>query len=411
MYRAINLLKLSGAIIACALFAGCGEEGRAPFGNQEASMTLGFEGRTTRGDLATRNLSSQIAGREAVVSLRPADLTARAHLVDLLLARAQYLGTYSDFDRASTLAVSLSDHQDASDALLTIQARVDNALHRFSTARTRIQALDKQTLSSVELQSTIDLALNRDVLAIRNQRRATAESYPSYDSLTAWAVAEVTLGHYEMADGLFVRALQAYGDASPFPVAWIQFQRGVMWAEAANQPERAGPLYREAVARLPDYVVANVHLAELEAEMGDLEGAIERLRRIVAKTEDPEPAGLLGELLSTRDPATAKGFIDEARARYDALLARYPAAFADHGAEFFSGPGGDPQRALVMALDNLERRPTSRAYQVAIEVAHAAEESELACQLARRTQHLTRTVVLDTLVNDVLSDCQTPVGQ
>jgi len=54
-----------------------------------------------------------------------------------------------------------------------------------------------------------------------------------------------------------------YRDVSPFPIAYVAFQRGVMWAELANAPERALPLYREAVERLPGYVVANVHLAEL----------------------------------------------------------------------------------------------------------------------------------------------------
>ena len=148
-----------------------------------------------------------------------------------------------------------------------------------------------------------------------------------------------------------------------------------------------------------------MHLAELEAEGGQREVAIERLRRIVSTTEDPEPAGLLGELLLDSNPAEAAGFIEQARGRYNDLLARHPAAFADHGSEFFSGPGNEPQRALELALANLERRPTERAYTVAIEVAHSAGEANLACELAQRSGTGSASVVLKKLVQSILDDC------
>ena len=45
-------------------------------------------------------------------------------------------------------------------------------------------------------------------------------------------------------------ALATYRDVSPFPLAWIAFQRGVMWAEMADRPDLARPLYEEAVRRV-----------------------------------------------------------------------------------------------------------------------------------------------------------------
>jgi tetratricopeptide (TPR) repeat protein len=278
MYRAIQKLPLIGAVIASSLLASCSEEVRMHSPTAESVVEIGFEGRTTSGAIATNNLSSQVSGREATARLRPADMDALGRLVDILLKRTQYLGTYSDFQRAVQVAKQAMARSEGSDAAKLISARVDSALHRFDSARETLESLGRVTAATIRLESTIGLALNNDLEPLAENRRTDAHQYPNYQTLSALAAAESALGHYDLADGLYVRALQSYGDVSPFPVAWVQFQRGVMWAEAADQPERALPLYREAVARLPGYVVANVHLAELESQMGQMDQAIERHR-------------------------------------------------------------------------------------------------------------------------------------
>ena len=48
--------------------------------------------------------------------------------------------------------------------------------------------------------------------------------------------------------------------------------------------------------------------------------------------------------------------------RYDELIATYPAAFADHAAEFWLGVGNDPPKGLRFAEFNLRVRKTPRAY-------------------------------------------------
>jgi hypothetical protein len=156
-----------------------------------------------------------------------------------------------------------------------------------------------------------------------------------------------------------------------------------MWAEQAANPERALPHYVEAVRRLPAHVSANVHLAELEVELGRRDAAIQRLRRVVDQTIDPEPAGLLGELLGAQNPAdpASSALIERARAGYQALLERHRDAFLDHAAEFFAGPGADAALASSLARDNLALRQTPRAHALAIEAALAAQDPALACQL------------------------------
>jgi hypothetical protein len=60
-------------------------------------------------------------------------------------------------------------------------------------------------------------------------------------------------------------------------------------------------------------------------------------------------------------PEEAQTWRGEAESRYDELLARHQDAFADHAAEFWLTIGGDPQRALWLAQQNLSLRQTPRA--------------------------------------------------
>ena len=203
----------------------------------------------------------------------------------------------------------------------------------------------------------------------------------------------------------FVDALDAYRDVSPFPVARVQFLRGVMWAEMADRADLAVELYRDAVRRIPGYVVASVHLAELEAENGDLTTARELLEPLVT-SGDPEPAGLLAELVEAEDPERAAELAARARARYDDLLARHREAFLDHGAEFFVGPGGQPLRGQELALENLSLRTNARAYLVAIEASESAGDLAAVCSLAADAADLSdRHPVLQQTIESVASDC------
>jgi hypothetical protein len=81
------------------------------------------------------------------------------------------------------------------------------------------------------------------------------------------------------------------------------------------------------------------------------------------------------------DAAEAATQLQVARAGFEALLVRHPLAFADHGAEFYSGSGGDPERAFELARLNLANRPTLRAFEQAHSTALAAGKSGVAAEL------------------------------
>jgi hypothetical protein len=187
---------------------------------------------------------------------------------------------------------------------------------------------------------------------------------------SALAGAYAAVGRLAEADQLYAAAVAELETTSPFPHAWIYFARGALWAE--SDPARGEAMLAQAVALLPAFAAASVHLAELESARGDRAAAIARLERTAAASREPEALALLGALhLSTGEAARGRREIASAKARFEALLARHPLAFADHAAEFYLGPGADPERAWQLARQNLAARPTDRAVRLAIQAARA----------------------------------------
>ena len=386
--------KVAGLVLGFA--AGCSQPTAPP---SEAVLEPRIDRVTTDGVLAADNLDAEIAGLERLLGGRPPGDPLGDRLLGLYLSRTQFFGRYSDFDRAEKLAsVEGNGESDLR------RARWLSAVHRFAEADALLAAHSASPNAELAaVREAVALATDRDLLALKESRQAAAERHPSYATLSGLAAIQATLGEFDAADASYRQAARHYHDVSPFPLAWLFFQRGVLWAEMANRPERSRQLYQEAVRLLPGYVVANVHLAELEWQEGDTAAAIARLRALAGRTEDPEPAGLLGEILLSLGDAEGQVFLERARARYDALLSTHPAAFADHASEFFAGPGGDPGRGLTLALANLATRPTPRAYLVALEATVAAKDgtpAETLCDLARlatplRARHANLSALLD----------------
>jgi tetratricopeptide (TPR) repeat protein len=383
-----NTVALALVIAAVSVaHAGCSKSG-APSGKVEGEASAPVGRRTTRGELAVRNLDDRINTLEARVAGK-SDLQTRTRLCDLLLTRVQFLGTFADFARVDDIArAALRDFPEQGGAHL-LHARALSAVHLFSEAEgalARAAALGAEVAPAL---ASVHIAQGRELPAALALAEKRARAAPTLESLALWANAEAALGQFERADERYRAALDSYKDVLPFPLAYVHFQRGVMWAEMANDPARALPSYVEAVAHLPQYVVANVHLAELEAVSGKRSQAIDRLRRVMVNTSDPEPTALLGELLAQSNPRepAAEALITRARSSYVELLSRQPTAFLDHAAEFFMGPGAEPARALELARENLRLRETPRAYTLAIEAARAADPA-LVCSLVKQARPL-----------------------
>jgi hypothetical protein len=149
----------------------------------------------------------------------------------------------------------------------------------------------------------------------------------------------------------------------------------MLWGELVPVPDRhlAARWYRRAMAYLPGYVKARVHLAEICASQGQ-PGEAEALLKPALASRDPEVRWRLADVL------IAQGIFEEgerqlaaARSGFEELLSRHLLAFADHAAEFYAGSGNDYRLALELARTNANNRPTRRAVRQAHAIAVMAD--------------------------------------
>ena len=329
---------------------------------------------TTAGAIAIANLDHQIAQRHD-----------DAGVEDLLLARSRFLGDYDALDRA----VSLAESRSLTGRDLLRRAQTRSAVHRFSDALADLAAAERAGANGDEIaavRSSILVATGHAGEAIP-RLETDASAHPGFASRSSLATAYAAAGRIEDADRLYAAALADLETTSPFPYAWLYFARGMMWAEQAGDRRRGEAFYVQALVHLPEFAAANIHLAELETARGDLASAVVRLRRVIAASNEPEALALLGEIqVRMGDRTRGSHDIEMARLRYESLLARHRLAFADHAAEFYLGPGGDAERAWLLAKQNLANRETSRAFLLAIRAARATGRNHEACVLSADAQ-------------------------
>lgn len=353
-----------GTVVAALLLSlGCQARHSAPPREAATASAPSVTPRTTDPAIALSNLNETIAARERELATTT-DRRRAFDLQNLILMRGQFLGRVADLERALALGERLVGEEKvrSGDARLA-RARALSALHRFDEALADLDDAARRGADSERIDSAraaVLAAIGRydEALVIR---RAQASARPGIETIGAEAATLAEMGRSEEASARFRDAKAAYRDVSPFPVAWIEFQEGLMWMRA-EKPDRARPLLAAAHARLPSYAAATGHLGEVEATLGNTARAMELLEAAAESSGDPDPAGQLSRVLAgagfTRE---AEAWRDRAAAGFRRLVASHPEAFADHAAEFWLGPGGDPDLALRLARRNAALRPTPMA--------------------------------------------------
>jgi hypothetical protein len=339
----------------------------SPVARRVAPATIGLDEHypcATDGEIAAINLdSARLAGwaRFARDPHAPGVADSVVHTERMAL---QFLGDLRALDRLDDLAAQLASVDDSSCAVL-VQAQVASLAHRFQEARAHLAHAAPMGAphEEVELSSlTIDQACGVNLHAVLAARRQMAVSGRLEDLVPLGAVL-ADLEHFAEADAVYGQAFSAYDGMSPFPLAWVCFQLGMLWGELVPVPDLSRALlwYRRAVDYLPAYVRARVHLAEIFAGCDQPQTA-EALLVPALSSGDPEVPWRLADVLMAQDRrAEAHIQLEAATTGFEALLRKHPLAFADHAAEFYAGSGNDLKRALELARENLANRPTRRA--------------------------------------------------
>lgn len=337
----------------------------------------------TDGEIAVNNLESARRHSWSRFWRDPIRPGIAESIVEQELLTAQFLSDMGALNRLDTLLQCL-DRVDATSRRTTlIRAQIASMEHRFAEAKRHLDKIgDWGDLADAvnRLSLSIDQACGDRLAYVLESRRQFAQSSARLEDLVPLGALLVDLGRFDEADQVYARALREYKDVSPFAIAWVCFQRGVLWGELCpeSQPGRAEEWYRRALGYLPSYVKARVHLSEICLRTGAV-GTAQALLLPVISRGDPEVNWRLADVLAASGrTAEAETQLADARNGFEALLAKYLLAFADHGSEFYSSSGKDPQRALELSMVNLKNRPTLRAFERAYEAAVEARDTKTA---------------------------------
>jgi tetratricopeptide (TPR) repeat protein len=313
----------------------------------------------TDGSIALLNLQAQIDGLE-----RHDTFAETATLIDLLIIRGLILGRISDYERAAGLANRQVGAATTDAAAYVARARTRAVFHRFTEALGDLDDADRM--------SPHDAAAKRERAAILQAQgrfdealstcSAVIDSVGQFERAATLAALWAERGEADTAQRFYLDSLRSYRGISPFPVAVLDFQLGVMWMRQ-QRLEEARTCFEAAIARVPAYAAAQGHLAEVEADLGNPESALTRLYRLAVSSDDPDYAAQLARILGDmgrNDESSV--WRRRAADRYDELTAAHPEAFADHAAEFWLSVGNDTPKGLRFAEFNLRVRKTPRAY-------------------------------------------------
>ena len=340
----------------------------------------------TAGDIAVINLESSRQRSWCRFWQAPERPGIAEYIVEQEQLTAQFLDDLSALDRSEALVHHLNIVDPESMRTALISAQVASMTHRFAEARSfLLQAEGRGTppAAAERLALSVDQACGTRLEAVLGVRRRMAAESGRLEDLVPLGALLADLREFDEADQTYQQALGEYHDVSAFAVAWVCFQLGVLWGELVpeTQSDRAAQWYRKAIEYLPCYVKARVHLAEIYLRARRFEEA-EFLLIPALESGDPEVNWRLADVMAaTGRIADAEAQMRAARSGFEALLGNHLLAFADHGAEFYSGSGNDAGKACELAKVNVANRPTLRAFEQAYATAIGAGQSDGASEI------------------------------
>jgi tetratricopeptide (TPR) repeat protein len=352
----------------------------------EAPELLSDFPRATDGDIAVNNLASARRQSWSRFWQDPARPGIAEYLVEQEQFTAQCVGDLNALERLDGLVHELDRVSPNVMRTALIHAQVASMGHRFAEARDYLAQAEVHGVPSADinrLSLSIDQACGTRLDSVLEARRRLAAESGRLEDLVPLGGLLADLREFDEADCVYQQALSGYQDVSPFAVAWVCFQLGVLWGELApeKQSSRAAQWYRKAIDYLPCYVKARVHLSEIYLS-SEQSNVAEALLIPALSSGDPEVNWRLADvMIKTGRLADSQTQLQSARSGFETILDKHLLAFADHGAEFYSGSGNDSRRAFELAKVNLANRPTLRAFEQAYETAVASGEIVAASEI------------------------------
>jgi len=279
--RAAVVLAALVAISGIALPALLIRAGRAGPGGGDRAVQYRYQfAREPRGAVR-RALQRELEFYQARLSYDPDSGLNLAALAGTYLRMARATGDLSWYLLAEQTAQrSLASLPFQNNGALIALARVAEARHDFPQAiRLAHQAGSGEALSIIV---TSNLAMGRIDEAAR-AAESLLQAGPGLISYTLRSLVEVAQGKDDAALTDLQRAIASEEPGEAGSSAWARTLLGRLYYRRGH-PRQAADLYHEALSILPEYPLALINLAELEARRGKYRSAGQRLAEVVTVT-------------------------------------------------------------------------------------------------------------------------------
>ena len=360
--------------------------------------------KTTSGEIYAGNLDGQIRALAQRLDQAP-DAAQQALLARLFYHRFQLHGRLDDALRARLLVAELARAPDAEPEVLLLQAAIESGFHDFDAAQA---AINRAALADADHEDVAraQLAVDRALGDVREDAMPAPDP-DDYVALVGAAADALERGHPDRASTRLREAQAAYRDVSPFPLAWIHLQQGIVFLRHGSL-DAARTFFAAAHDRLPEYYLATEHLAETELALGNASRAAELYRQVVEQND--QPAFWHGLALAESALGNDEAAEQAARAadeKYAALLSEHALMFADHAVDYYLDTER-PGRALELARLNAEYRNdvSARVTLASALMANGAEDE--ACALVHSLREDGYAPPEITLPGEPLDTCTRP---
>jgi thioredoxin-like negative regulator of GroEL len=335
--------------------------------------------RTTSAEIYLGNLDARVSTLEQRVAAGNVDRIES--LAGQLYHRYKVLGRLDDAERALKLLGERADQDQLTSDGMVLYAIALSGMHQFDDAE---RWLERARQAGAKPAAWRDV--RNDILVARGEYdelaqdlQTSAEPIADFYALAHRADLRLLQGDLNGATRQYLTAQTLYADVSPVPLAWLHTQMGIGYLRHGRIAD-AKRFFAAAVERLPGYYLAEEHLAECETLLGEFDAARARYLRVIEQTGNPEfYAALAGLERAAGNSPRADRLTEQAKQGYEDLLRRYPSAYAQHAAEFFSETG-DPLRAYDLARNNARDRQDIGSLILLATTADAVDQLEVACR-------------------------------
>ena len=281
------------------------------------------------------------------------------------LGIAHLTGSYAAYRRAEVAIAEAFRRAPTGAGPYLARARLSFALHRLDDVEPDLQRAERALIVDSDVRRAIaelraSLAFQRGDLA--QARRRLKSLLAKRSTVTARArLAQVDWksGDYVSAEAGFLDAYSLTPRADIERRAWLLLMRGLLDLDRGRYDDALAH-YQDADSVFDGWYLIEEHMAEIYLLKGELDEARRRYEALVAKTDNPEFMDALAEVYAASGRSEdADAMTARAASGYASRLAAYPEASYGHALDHYLDR--DVARAVTLAERNAGLRPNGEA--------------------------------------------------